>query len=113
MTKLIKLNKEIQRNMLITVFITTVAAIYLFNLFWEPMLFMLAACYVILNRDKAITSKELILMGGVKTFLFYSCLARMFGMAPALFITIFMVILLIVIYKIIFGGSRNVKKQKK
>lgn len=111
--KLVRLNKEIQRNMLITVFVVTVATMFLFDLFWEPMLFMLVACYVILNRDNAITNKELLMMGGVKTFLFYSCLARMFGMAPALFITIFFTLLVIVIYKILFGGSRNVKKQKK
>jgi len=103
----IKVNKMFQRNVLICTIVVSLAIIYLFNLFWEPVLFVIYITYIVLNKGRSITLKERIGLVCVVGLLSYSMIARLFGMGPSLFIIVpIMIISLIVVWKA-FGDDKK------
>jgi len=107
MVKYMKLNRPMQRNLLILTVITTVLVIGLFNLFWEPMLFLIVMSYIIMNKNQAITKNEWLLAVLVKLLLFYSCIARLFGMGAGVFTIFIPLLIVIIIYLIVWRKSKT------
>lgn len=103
----IKLNKEMQRTLLMATFCFTILVVFLFNLYWAPILFLVYSTYIIVNRDKKITRTEAIGFVLVFSFLVYCIIARMYGMGPGMFIGV--IVLLIAL----FVSSIRVKGGKK
>lgn len=101
-----KINKYAQRNLLIATFVVTFLVIGLFNLFWEPMIFLVYTSWIVLNKGDRLTRNELLGLGLVKGFMFYSCVARLFGRGPALFMV---VPLLLLSFAIFFAVTRRVR----
>jgi len=96
--KKIKLNMEKQRNILIVTLVTVFAIIFLFNLFWAPMIFLVYMSYITLNKNKSLTRHEFIGAGAVGGFLFYCVIARMYGMGPGILLLILWAIMFSVLY---------------
>ena len=107
--KEIKLNKDMQRNLLILTFTFTILIIFLFNLYWAPMVFLIYTTYIILNRDKKISRKEIYGLILVKIFLFYCIIARMYGMGPGLLASLIVLAIALAVTKtsiIVKGGKK-------
>ena len=101
-----KLTKYHQRNLLAATFIITLIVMGLFNLFWEPMIFLLYTSWVVLNKGASLTRNEMIGLAVVKSVMFYSCIARLFGRGPALFLMIPFMIISFCIYFYIIGRMK-------
>jgi len=106
MVKYMKLNQSMQRNLLILTVIITLLVIWLFNLFWEPMIFLLVISYILLNKNQAFTKNEYLAAAFVKLLLLYSCTARLFGMSAGVFIIFIPVLIVIVLYVLVWRKSK-------
>lgn len=82
----LKLNREMQKNFLIIIVAVTFSIVFLFNLFWAPMVFMIYGFYIVLNSDRKITKAEMLGLVIIKVFLFYCIVARMYGQGPGIFL---------------------------
>ena len=106
MVKDIKLDMTKQRDLTILIIVSSLVIIWLFNLFWEPIAFMLFMCYLVLNKNKALTKNELLIAGIVTIVLLYSCIARLFGCGPGLFVILVPSIVLFFIYFLNWRSTR-------
>ena len=101
-----KVNKQQQCNLLIATFVITFLVVGLFNLFWAPLIFLVYTSWIILNKDGRLSKNELLGLIIVKTFLFYSCLARLFSQGPALFLAVPIVFISLLAYVVIWRRTR-------
>ncbi len=97
MVKTIKLNKDMQRNMMIALFCYSFLIVFLFNLFWEPMILLILGSYVIMN-DKKLTANEMLAVSLAKMLVIYSCIARVFGIGSGIFIVFIPVTVIVLVY---------------
>lgn len=102
----IKLTRTQQRDLLILDVIFSLTVIFLINIYWEPIIFMVFTAYIILNKDHALTALELFALFGIVTpLLSYSVLARFLSMAGGLMITVPWVFIVTLIY--LFGWRKT------
>lgn len=100
------MDKRTQRNLLLLTVICSMLVVWLFNLFWEPLIFMGYTSYIVMNKGRSLSLKERIGFVLVLCFMIYSMTARLYGRGPGLFvITPVMIISLIVVWKL-FGGKK-------
>ena len=100
-----KLTPTRQRNLFIALVFYNFLIIYLFNIFWEPIIFLLVGGYFILN-DRVLTRKEMVIIMFVKLLVFYACLARIFGIDTALFIVSIPAIVIAIIYLTLWRNEK-------
>jgi hypothetical protein len=108
--KLVKLDHLKQRNLMMVIVVSTFAIVYLFNIYWEPLAFLLYSSYVVLNKNKAITLAEALGLSIVVFLLGYAMIARLYGRGPGLFIGIFVLIIAVVISELAFKVKGGKKK---
>jgi uncharacterized membrane protein len=108
--KLVKLDNIMQRNLFMSIVLITLAVVYLFNIYWEPLIFMVYSSYVILNKNKAITLGEMLGLSLVIFLLAYAMVARMFGRGPGMFVGAFVLIVAIVISEVLYLAKGGKKK---
>jgi hypothetical protein len=94
----IKLTKDMQMNLMMVNIGIMLATIYLFNLFWEPLFFMLTMSYLIMNKGRQLTRNELLIGGIAKLLLLYACVARLFGRGPGITVIVIPALVLLVLY---------------
>jgi len=83
----ITLNKTQQRDLTILTILFSLYVIGLWNLYWEPIVFMTYTTYIILNKNRGLTKTELLgFYGFAVPFLIYGMTARMYGTGPGVFI---------------------------
>lgn len=85
MVKTIKLNKNLQRDMMIALFFSVFTIIFLFNLFWSPIILLIVGSYAIMN-DKKLTANEMLAVSLAVMLVIYCCIARVFGIGSGMFI---------------------------
>ena len=103
----IKLNKQQQRDLLILDIVFSLVIIYLFNIYWAPLVFMISFAYIILNKDHALSPLELLaLFGVVIPFLMHCILARYIGMGGSLIFIIPWVIVVLFAYSFVWRKTR-------
>jgi len=103
----IKLDRVMQRNLLMATFCFTILVVFLFNLYWSPILFLVYSTYIIMNRDKKITRFEAVGFVFVFSFLIYCIVARMYGMGPGMFVGIIILVLALFISCIKVKGGKK------
>lgn len=94
----IKLTKDSQRNLLMVNLGIMLATIFLFNLFWEPLFFMLVMSYLIMNEGRSLTKNEILVASIAKLLLLYACVARLFGRGPGMTVIVIPAMVLLVLY---------------
>lgn len=98
MIKNIALTRTMQRDLIVITLLATLLIIWLFNLFWAPLVFFAFTSYIILNKGKSLTKNERLGLCSVSVFLLYSVLARLFGMRPALLLIFVPVLIILLLY---------------
>lgn len=104
--KTIKLDRTQQRDLLILIVVSHLAMMFLLNLFWEPLIFMVFMSYIVINKNNALTKNELLAACLVVCFLVYSITARLFGMGPGLMVVVPILFVVSLLYLSIWRKKR-------
>ena len=103
MTKPIHLKKSHERNLLMAVVITTFTVMALFNLYFSPLVFLIASSYIILNKNQRLTKNELLIeFGIVIPYLIYCIISRMAGRGAGAFTALILVFFSLMAYLIVW-----------
>jgi len=105
----ITVDRYVKRNVLMVNTVITFMVIYLFNLFWEPLFFLMVTGYVTLNHERIVKRHELFISGIAVLWLLYACIARLFGRGPGLTLIFVPAAVLFGVYLYFW---RNVKNEK-
>jgi uncharacterized membrane protein len=102
-----------QRNLFISVVLTTIVIVYLFNIYWEPLIFMVYSSYIILNKDKSIKLGEMLGFSLVLVLLTYAMFARLYGRGPGMLVGAIVFIIAFILCEVLSNSYMQNKKNRK
>jgi len=102
----VKLSREMQMYLMMDTIVVSLLIVFLFNIFWAPVLFMVVTSYFIMNKDRALTKNELLIIFVIVFFLIYCMVARLFGRGPGILIVFIPLLVLVLSYVLMWRKSR-------